>query len=51
MGKRVRELSESELEQVNGGTLATAIALAALGGAVFAFGYEVGKDMAARDAR
>ena len=46
MESGIVELSMSEVEQVSGGNLPLISAV----GAVLAFGYQMGKDMAARDA-
>lgn len=45
----MRELTVAEMEQVDGGIIPVVLAVAAAAGAIFAFGYSVGKDMAARD--
>lgn len=45
----MRELSIAETEMVEGGSSQLAIAAVLAVGAMFAFGYMVGKDMAARD--
>lgn len=44
----MRELTVAEMEQVDGGNIV--LAVIGIAGAVFAFGYQVGKDMAERDA-
>lgn len=43
----MRELTINEMQQVEGGNLV--IAVIGIAGAIFYFGYEVGKDMAERD--
>jgi lactobin A/cerein 7B family class IIb bacteriocin len=45
----MRELTVNEMEQVDGGVVEVVLAVVAAVGAVFAFGYSVGKDMAERD--
>lgn len=44
----MRNLTVGEVDSVNGGVIPVVAAITIIG-AVFAFGYGVGKDMAARD--
>lgn len=48
MNKQIKELSPQQVLSVSGGN---ALVVAGMAGAVLAFAYQVGKDMAERDNR